>query len=152
MPAGLGRFRRPARGRFTTPTSRTGRGFTYGGRRFGVGGERFQLEWNGPQVLGEITEALVDTLAELTDLGEANLEAITPYDSGYLLSTTFCDLFWDGQNRIVIQLGAEAYYAIYVEMGTSKMRAQPFIRPTLDLLVSRLVPTYRAQLAQRQIA
>ena len=42
---------------------------------------------------------------------------------------------------IVVMAGAS--YALYVELGTSRMNAQPFMRPALD----RIVDVYRAYLA-----
>lgn len=152
MAGRIGRVRRNPRGQFTAPRSRTGKAYTYAGRRVLIKGDNFQLTWNGPEVLGEIDDALLDTLAELTDMGEANLESITPYDTGYLLESAYCDIFVDGSNRIVLRIGAEAEYAVYVELGTSRMAAQPYIRPTADLLVHALLPTFQKHLRAHGIA
>lgn len=50
-----------------------------------------------------------------------------PVDTGFLQSTGFMQVTG---NDVEIGFGAE--YASYVEFGTYKMAAQPFLRPALD--------------------
>lgn len=54
-------------------------------------------------------------------------QANCPVDTGFLQSTGFMQV---NGNDIEIGFGAE--YASYVEFGTYKMAAQPFLRPALD--------------------
>jgi HK97 gp10 family phage protein len=50
-----------------------------------------------------------------------------PVDTGYLRSTAFIQETGDD-----VQIGFEAPYASYVEFGTYKMAAQPYLRPAFD--------------------
>lgn len=54
-------------------------------------------------------------------------QANCPVDTGFLQSTGFIQAVGDE-----VQVGFEAPYASYVEFGTYKMAAQPFLRPALD--------------------
>ena len=53
--------------------------------------------------------------------------SLVPVDTGYLQSTIYHAL-----KEMGIELGATADYAEYVEFGTSRSRAQPYIRPAFD--------------------
>lgn len=50
-----------------------------------------------------------------------------PVDTGYLRSTVFVREVGEE-----VEIGFEAPYASYVEFGTYKMAAQPFLRPAMD--------------------
>lgn len=50
-----------------------------------------------------------------------------PVDTGFLRSTAFMQVTGDD-----VEIGFNAEYASYVEFGTYKMAAQPFLRPAFD--------------------
>lgn len=50
-----------------------------------------------------------------------------PVDTGYLRSTAFSEITDDD-----VIIGFSAEYASYLEFGTYKMQAQPYLRPALD--------------------
>lgn len=52
---------------------------------------------------------------------------LCPVDTGYLKSTGFVREAGDD-----VEIGYEADYASFVEFGTYKMSAQPFLRPAFD--------------------
>ncbi len=91
-----------------------------------------------------IPERVKQIVAKAADDVEANAKAVVPVDTGNLKSsiqTTFEDA------------GAVAYvgprsvdYAIHVEYGTVKMRAQPYMRPAAE----RVRPAFVA--AMKQVA
>jgi len=55
-------------------------------------------------------------------------QELCPVDTGNLVKSGFIQAMGD-----VLYIGFEAEYASYVEMGTYKMAAQPFLRPAFDL-------------------
>lgn len=58
---------------------------------------------------------------------EADAKAMAPVDTGYLrssISTTF--------TGVSAEVGPTAHYGIYVELGTSRMAAQPYLFPAAD--------------------
>lgn len=79
-----------------------------------------QLEQVGLQFTVEDLEA-----GAVVILSEA--QANCPVDTGFLQSTGF--MVVTGND---VQIGFGAEYASYVEFGTYKMAAQPFLRPALD--------------------
>lgn len=69
----------------------------------------------------------VDDLAEGALVIAVEAENNCPVDTGFLRSSVFVQI--RGNN---VEVGFEAEYASYVEFGTYKMAAQPFLRPALD--------------------
>jgi len=62
---------------------------------------------------------------------------ICPKRTGYLAST----IFFKSVGLLDFEFGASADYALFVEMGTYRARAQPFIRPTLEAYREELTKT-----------
>lgn len=54
-----------------------------------------------------------------------------PVDTGRLRSSITNELGQDGQG-LVATIGTNVEYAPYVELGTSKMAAQPYLLPALE--------------------
>ena len=69
----------------------------------------------------------VEDLAEGALVIAQQAENNCPVDTGYLRSTVFVQ-----ENGDDVEIGFEAPYASYVEFGTYKMAAQPFLRPAFD--------------------
>jgi HK97 gp10 family phage protein len=139
---------RKGRGQFTAPVSRTGRGFNYAGRSVRISGDKFTLTWNGPQVIAEVLNALVGAFSNLSDSALSYMQSIVPVDTSELQDSCFVQVFVVGE-RIRIAIGAGARHAIFVELGTSKTAAQPFIRPTYDFVVRSLPQIIRAEVKRR---
>jgi HK97 gp10 family phage protein len=59
----------------------------------------------------------------------AHARQIVPVRTGFLRDSIFHDIVESDLNLMV---GATAPYASYVENGTWKMRARPFLRPSFD--------------------
>jgi HK97 gp10 family phage protein len=57
---------------------------------------------------------------------KGDMEALCPVDTGELINSIKVEPAGD-----TVYVSVSAPHWIYVEMGTSKMRAQPFIRPAL---------------------
>jgi HK97 gp10 family phage protein len=53
-----------------------------------------------------------------------------PVDTGRLRSSITWEVARDGQGLVAL-IGTNVDYAIYVELGTRYMRAQPYLRPAL---------------------
>lgn len=94
---------------------------------------------NLPLIKGKIQDAITDALIEIgvTVEGEAAKRAPvgTPesthkkgYRGGSLRQSITSQLVDD--NKVAI--GTNIEYATYVELGTSKMKAKPYLRPALD--------------------
>jgi HK97 gp10 family phage protein len=83
----------------------------------------------------QLEDAAVQGL--LNDMASTALGAMrraVPVDTGKLRSSLFAEV---NGTTLRFGAGAEIDYAWYVELGTRKMRAQPYIRPALDAIRSR---------------
>jgi HK97 gp10 family phage protein len=69
----------------------------------------------------------VDDLAEGALVIAQQAENNCPVDTGFLRSTVFVQEVGND-----VEIGFSAEYASYVEFGTYKMAAQPFLRPAFD--------------------
>lgn len=137
------------RGQIRSGASRSGRGFYYGGRRvllFDAPGT--EVEWAGQGVAQLSRDVLEATFTTLRDRGLGFMRSLTPVDTRELINSDYVEIFDDG-GRVILQIGATAAHALFVELGTSTHRAQPFIRPTLDYLAGVIGPTLRAEAAAR---
>lgn len=63
---------------------------------------------------------------------------IAPEDTGALKRS----LRWDTKGNST-EISANTHYALYVEKGTSKMRAQPYLRPGMGLGAAEALSTYK---------
>lgn len=136
-------------GQLQTGTSRGGRGFYYGGRRvllMDVPGT--EVVWAGAGIAKFSEDVLAATFQTLGDRGKKFMLSKTPEDSGDLKKSEYVDIRAEG-GRALLTIGAEEPYAVFVELGTSTHRAQPFIRPTFDYLASQIGPTLQAEATAR---
>lgn len=69
--------------------------------------------------------------AALTAVGQQagkNVRQITPVDTGRLKNSITHRL----QGDSAVAIGTNVEYSTYVEMGTSKMKAKPYLRPGIE--------------------
>lgn len=140
------RFR--GRGQFTAGESRSGHGYNYAGRSVRLNEGPLQLTWNGPQVFAELFNALVNAFTQLSDEALDYMQSIVPVKSGTLRDSCFVNITVTN-NRIRVVIGADTHYAVYVELGTSRMNAQPYIRPTYDFVLKQLPMIVRNEVGRR---
>lgn len=75
----------------------------------------------------------VDTEDDLTRVGlrvQSAARALCPVDTGRLRSSIVMKRGRDGQG-FYVQVGTNVHYAPYVEFGTSRMAARPFLLPAV---------------------
>ena len=80
-----------------------------------------------------LTRIEVETAKALDDLGEEirdRAKEYCPVDTGRLQNSIQSIPGDDSQGHYV-EVGTNIYYAGFVEFGTVKMRAQPYLRPAL---------------------
>lgn len=84
---------------------------------------RFNLDASGfKKIEAEVTDVLESTAKAVAKDARAN----APVDTGRLRGSITTEM--DGDTAIV---RATAPYAVYVELGTSRAAAQPFLKPAL---------------------
>ena len=87
-------------------------------------------------------KARIATDREL-DLSSKRIERMAkvkvPVDTGALKNT----IFSAKAGSLTYKVTAPQHYAIYVEKGTRKMRAQPYLKPALDAERPKLISNLR---------
>jgi HK97 gp10 family phage protein len=75
-------------------------------------------------------------LASLAAEIKAEARRLVPVRTGYLKSTIYARI-----QEWVAQIGADAAYALFVELGTRHMRAQPYLWPAIQEYLPQLENT-----------
>lgn len=95
-----------------------------------------------PKIAGPLAKMAVKKTAK--DI-EATAKTLSPVDTGNLRSSIkSSDLRSVSQDSPSAEVNASANYATYVELGTSRMAAQPFMGPAAD----KHEPAFQQAMAQ----
>lgn len=90
---------------------------------------------DAPRKLEAATERRIQASAFRT---QAEAQSLAPVDTGALKASILAVIL----SPLSAAVRAAMYYAIYVEMGTRKMAAQPYLRPALEREAPRLVASF----------
>lgn len=97
---------------------------------FGVGGS-FRFKWTGRAVLAQLSGA-TERAAEATgEAAEGYARGIVPVDTGELQRSIGHEV-QHSAGAVTVTLFAGAEHAGYVELGTARMPARPYLRPAMD--------------------
>ena len=110
----------------------------------------FDLEWRGDQVAnafsqhslhamqtaGQQADKIAYSLAAVGDRSYTDPEGHA--HPGYLRDSTFVIVEPDGAHGYVLIVGNRAPYAVFIELGTFRSPAQPFLRPAGDAAAGML--------------
>ena len=91
--------------------------------------------------------AKLDTTKALEDIAKVILEemqTLTPVDTGDLLESEHIEV--NGENDV--QIIADSDHSTFVEFGTWKMAAQPYMRPAIDSQRKKSVTVARDKVNQ----
>jgi len=94
----------------------------------------------------KVTPAVRQAVQDSVDLVVDEAKSIAPVDTGYMrdhISGTVTD----GEKTILGTVVSEAFYSGFVEFGTYKMEAQPFMRPALDTLREQIRQAFSSNLS-----
>lgn len=117
----------------------------------GIAGSRgsTRFEWRGAQVANALEQAMQDAMDATAEAVRTAAQAQCPVDTGLLRSSVYADVDAKGGSaRRTLTVGADAPYAAFVELGTSRTPAQPFLRPAVDAEAPRLTERLRAAMGQ----
>jgi HK97 gp10 family phage protein len=97
----------------------------------------------------KVPEAVQATLKRAAEEAIQGAQSDVPVDTGALRDSI--RIMEQGENYIVVGAGddADLKYAAYVEFGTSKMVAQPYMGPQADKMNSRLAEIFVQELNKR---
>lgn len=113
----------------------------------GIAGARGsgRFVWRGGEVVNALENALQDAMQATAEAAKDRAQQLCPVDTGLLRSSIFASVDAPGgSHRRTLVVGADAPYALYVELGTSRAPAQPFLRPAIDAEAPKLTERLRA--------
>lgn len=96
-----------------------------------------------------ITEEIVTALMRGGMILEAEAKRRCPVDTGRLRASIWNDVERKGMTTFVLSVGTNVEYAKFVEFGTSKMAAQPFLRPAVDACAKDVVDEIRGSIREQ---
>lgn len=113
-----------------------------------VGAGGFRFTWRGAEVAQALDQAVQDALDATGIAAKQAAQDKCPVDTGLLRDSIFAIADASGgAHRRTLIVGADAPYAYFVETGTARMRAQPFLRPAIDQEAPKLTQRVRAAVA-----
>jgi HK97 gp10 family phage protein len=117
----------------------------------GIAGHRgsARFTWRGAAVIDALDDAVQEAMQQTAVEAKAEAQALAPVDTGLLRSSVYADVdARGGSGRRTLVLGADAPYAAYVILGTSRQQAQDFIRPVIDRIAPKLTERLRAAITR----
>lgn len=118
-------------------------GSPYGGR-----GD-FRMTWRGAQVAAQIDAALQAAMDETAQAARTNAQGRARVDTGAMRDSIDATVTGGGGRKRTLTLSIGVPYGIFHEIGTSRISAQPMIRPAIDEEAPRLTQRIRAALGSR---
>lgn len=105
---------------------------------------RFILHDNSDAIIRQLKNKTENALKEAGRFVEGEAKLRTPVDTGLLRGSIDSKVIGDKE----VQVGTNVEYAVYVEKGTSKMRAQPFLTPAFENNISEIKRIFESYLRQ----
>lgn len=97
---------------------------------------------NLPKIAAKLPEAVSEIVRKAAFDVEAHAKTIVPVDTGTLKNSINTE--FPSQSKAIIAPHTE--YAIYVEFGTRRMRAQPYMRPAAE----KVTPSFIAAMTMSE--
>lgn len=88
---------------------------------------------------GDITEPIKDGLEEVTFKMVGQAKQLARVRTGAMRNSIINEVEKVSDTKVVGQFGTNIEYAIFNELGTSKMTAQPFINPGFEAYKGEIV-------------
>jgi HK97 gp10 family phage protein len=105
----------------------------------------FRFIWNGTSVAAQLQAAIEAAMEETAEAMAATAQSRAPVRTGFLRDSIHAEAETTASGSQVT-LSADADYALFVEMGTSRAHAQPYLRPAIDAEGPRLPDRIRSHL------
>ncbi len=114
------------------------------GGPYGRGNLRFS--WYGAKILGQIDAAVQKAMDETAAAAKAEARSRARVDTGEMRDGLDAIVTTTGAGRRKMVLFGTARHTLWNELGTSRMSAQPMLRPAIDLEAPKLRERIRAAL------
>lgn len=95
------------------------------------------------------TQEIITALMRGGMIIETDAKRRCPVDTGRLRASLTTDVEREGKTTFVLKVGTNVEYASFVENGTSRMAAQPFLRPAVDAKAKDVVDEIRESIREQ---
>jgi len=102
-----------------------------------------EFKWEGDKAIKAIEGAINKALIKSALLVEGEAKNLAPVDTGNLRNSLTHEV--EGQEAYV---GTPVSYAIFQELGTSKMAAQPFLNPALESNKENILKIFKEEISK----
>ena len=92
-----------------------------------------EVTWSGSSLTDVFSKETLETLSAMGDRIVDEAKRIVPVRTGRLKASIHKE---DNFEKSEVLVGSEVEYALYVELGTYKMSARPYLRPALHTVAS----------------
>ena len=106
-----------------------------------------KMEWYGDKVISNVKNSLPVAILKACVIVQGAAKPLTPLKTGNLRGSITYSISGN-EGRV----GTNVEYAPYVEMGTSKMAAQPYLRPAADNNRARVAKELGVTIGQAAVA
>lgn len=96
-----------------------------------------------------LTQEIITALMRGGMIIETDAKRRCPVDTGRLRASLTTDVEREGETTFVLKVGTNVEYASFVENGTSRMAAQPFLRPAVDAKAKDVVDEIRESIREQ---
>ena len=91
-----------------------------------------KVDWYGREVIREIDNSLEEAIKKCVLIVEADAKRMCAVDTGRLRASITNVILKIAEGIYQGRIGSNVEYAPYVALGTSKMPAQPYLRPAIE--------------------
>ena len=109
--------------------------------------QELNQEFNGLE--NALTQEIITALMRGGMIIETDAKRRCPVDTGRLRASLTTDVEREGKTTFVLKVGTNVEYASFVENGTSRMAAQPFLRPAVDAKAKDVVDEIRESIREQ---
>jgi HK97 gp10 family phage protein len=114
----------------------------------------FKFEYD-KQIFNKIKDVMqkasLDAVKFASQLTVTEAHRLVPVDTGRLKNSITDAVFVDRENNPIGMIGTNVEYAPYVEFGTRRMRAQPYLYPAVNKYQQKLVGYLKANISKIKI-
>ena len=90
-----------------------------------------KIKWHGDKLIKEVGLKCFQTMEKACLLVERDAKRMCPVDTGRLRASLSHEIE-RSKDGTVGRVGTNVEYGVYVEYGTRKMSAKPYLRPALE--------------------
>lgn len=103
-----------------------------------------RFQWRGTQIAVQLEAAIEEAMDETADEAETIAKSLARVDTGAMRAGLHADVEKTA-GAVTLTLTGDAAHTIFNELGTSRLTAQPMIRPAIDIAGAKFPQRVRSK-------